>query len=46
MAKWCGVSFQGDEDVPKLIVMEGAQICEYTSHGFAHINGQTVELVN
>lgn len=24
MAKWCGVSFGGDEDVPKLILMEGA----------------------
>lgn len=32
MAKWYGVSFRGDEDVLKLIVMEGAQICEYTSH--------------
>ena len=31
MAKWYGVSFGGDEDVPKLIVMEGAQICEYTT---------------
>lgn len=31
MAKWCGVSFGGDKDVPKRIVMEGAQICEYTT---------------
>lgn len=31
MAKWCGVSFGGDKDVLKRIVMEGAQICEYTT---------------
>ena len=37
MAKWCGVSFWGDQDVPKLIVMVVAHIWDYTtSHWFVH----------
>lgn len=30
IAKWCGVSFGGDKNVLKLIVMMVAYLCEYT----------------
>lgn len=30
IAKWCGVSFGGDKNVLKLIVVTVAYLCEYT----------------